>query len=98
MPESVIGDKDATRLLSDLGINSFVDVQPMRAKQYVGCNHDGYVIGECVLQHLDDGTMEMISGMHLQNWVQYNAEVGGHDVTITRDNHTAQNPTEIGRA
>src|SRR3546814_16176640 len=37
--------------------------------------------------------MEMISGMHLQNWVQYNAEVGGYDVTITRDNHTAQNPT-----
>lgn len=93
MPESFIKGPDAIRLLSDLGINSFANFPPMRAKQYLACNHQGYVIGECVLQHLEDGTLEMISGMHLQNWVEYNAKIGGYDVTITRDNHTAQNTT-----
>jgi len=93
MPETFLSGPDAMRLLSDLGINSFANFPPLRAKQYLACNHEGYVIGECVLQHLEDGVFELISGMHLQNWVQYNAELGGYDVTIVRDNHTAQNDT-----
>lgn len=91
MPESFIQGPDAIRLLSDIGINSFANFPPMRAKQYLACNHQGYVIGECVLQHLEDGTLELISGMHLQNWVEYNAKIGDYDVTIRRDHHTAQN-------
>lgn len=93
MPESLIKGPDAVRLLSDLGINSFANFPPLRAKQYLACNHEGQVIGECVLQHLEDGTFELISGMHLQNWVAYNAKLGGYDVSIVRDHHTAQNPT-----
>ena len=92
MPESFIRGPDAAKLLTYLGINSFAKFGPLRAKQYVCCNHEGYVIGECVLQMLDDGTYELISGMYLQNWVQYNAEVGSYDVTIERDPPTIQNP------
>ncbi len=93
MPETFLTGPDSMRLLSDLGINSFANFQPMRAKQYVVCNHQGYFIGETVLQYLEQDSWELISGMHLQNWVQYNAEKGGYDVRIVRDNHTAQNPT-----
>jgi vanillate/3-O-methylgallate O-demethylase len=92
MPESFVRGPDARKLLSYIGINSFENFPPMRAKQYFGCNHDGYVIGECVLQLLDDGTYELMSGTYLQNWIQYNAEVGGYDVTIERDAPTGQNP------
>jgi glycine cleavage system aminomethyltransferase T len=93
MPEMFLSGPDATRLLNYLGINSFKNFAPLRAKQFICCNHNGQVIGECVLQHLEDGVYELISGMHLQNWVQYNAEVGGYDVKIVRDLHTALNST-----
>jgi len=92
MPETIIKGSDAAKLLSYVGINSFANFPPLRAKQYLGCAPDGHVIGECVLQHLEEGTYEMISGQFLQNWVCYNAEVGGYDVEITRDPATAWNP------
>ena len=91
MPESFIRGPDAKKLLSYLGINSLENFGPLQAKQYFCCNHDGQIIGECILQLLEDGTYELISGMYLQNWVQYNAEVGGYDVTVERDTPNAQN-------
>lgn len=36
---------------------------------------------------------ELVSGMPLLNWVEYNARTGGFDVAIERDNHTAGNPS-----
>ena len=92
MPESFIQGPDAVRLLSDLGVNSFENFPPLRAKQYLACNHNGQVIGESVLQHLPNGVIELISGMHLQNWVEYNAAINGYDVSITRDLATSDNP------
>ncbi len=92
MPETFLRGPDAQKLLSDLGINSFENFTPLRAKQYFCCNHRGYVIGECVLQLLDDGTYELISGTYVQNWVEYNARAGGYDVTLERDPPFAENP------
>lgn len=90
MPETFIRGPDAGRLLSYLGVNSLANFGPLQARQYFCCNHDGQIIGECILQMLEDGTYELISGMFLQNWVQYNAEVGGYDVTIERDTPTPE--------
>jgi vanillate/3-O-methylgallate O-demethylase len=92
MPETFINGPDAVSLLSSLGINSFENFEPLRAKQYLCCGHDGRVIGECLMEHHADGSFELISGMHVQNWVQYNAEVGKYDVELVRDHPTAQNP------
>lgn len=96
MPELFLKGKDALRLLSDLGINSFAKFEPGRAKQYVACNHNGRVIGESVLHYLRDGSFELISGMHLHNWLQYNAEAGGYDVSIVREGPTSpETPTRV---
>ena len=96
MPELFLKGKDALRLLSDFGINSFANFEPGRAKQYVVCNHNGQVIGESVLHYLRDGSFELISGMHLHNWLQYNAEVGGYDVSIMREGPTSpETPTRV---
>ena len=92
MPETFIKGPDAVRLLRGLGINSFEKFAPLRAKQYLCCGHDGRVIGECLMEHHEDGTYELISGMYVQNWVQYNAQAGKYDVELIRDNPTAQNP------
>lgn len=92
MPESFLHGPDAQKLLSHLGINSFEKFGPLRAKQYFCCNHQGQLIGECVLQLLDSGTFELISGTYVQNWVQYNAEIGAYNVTLERDAPAGENP------
>ena len=91
MPELFLKGPDALRLLTYLGINSFNNYQPGRAKQYIGCNHNGQVIGESVLHYLGENSFELISGMQLQDWVAFNAETGGYDVTVTRDLQTSAN-------
>jgi vanillate/3-O-methylgallate O-demethylase len=93
MPEIFLRGPDAAKLLSDLGINSFANFAPGRVKQYIACNPHGQVIGECILYHLQDGTYELVSGMPLLNWVEYNARKGGYNVTLERDNQTSGNPT-----
>lgn len=93
MPELFLKGPDAFKLLNYVGINSFDKFVPGRAKQYLGCGPDGKVIGECVLHYLEENSFELISGMPLLNWVQFQAETGGYDVTVERDNNTALNPT-----
>ncbi|RWC49745.1 MAG: aminomethyl transferase family protein [Mesorhizobium sp.] len=92
MPELFLKGPDALKLLSHVGINSFENWGPGRAKQFIGCNHKGQIIGESVLHWLAEDHFELISGMQLQDWIQFNAETGGYDVTVTRDLQTAQNP------
>src|SRR5256885_16711786 len=40
---------DALKLLSATGINSFANFSVNKAKQFVGCNNDGYVLGYGIL-------------------------------------------------
>jgi vanillate/3-O-methylgallate O-demethylase len=93
MPETFLKGPDALRLLTRVGMNSFATFEPGRAKQFIGCNFQGQVIGESVLHYLGKDSFELISGMHLQDWVQFNAQTGGYDVTIERDNQTSDNCT-----
>ena len=91
MPELFLKGRDALKLLSSIGINTFSNFGPGRAKQFVGCNHRGQVIGESVLFCLEENSFEMVSGMPLQDWVHFNAMTGGHDVTVERDYQTSEN-------
>lgn len=91
MPELFLDGPDAQKLLTRLGINSFANFGPGRAKQFIGCNHQGQVIGESVLQYLGENSFELISGTHLQDWVHFNALTGGYDVTVERDYQTSEN-------
>jgi vanillate/3-O-methylgallate O-demethylase len=93
MPEIFLRGPDAIRLLHGIGINSFNNFVPGRVKQFIGCNHQGQVIGECILYYHRDESFELVSGMPLLNWVAYNAQSEGYDVTLERDNQTSGNPT-----
>ena len=46
MADMWIEGPDALKLLSATGINSFENFPVNKAKQFVGCNYDGYVIGD----------------------------------------------------
>ena len=91
MPELFLSGPDAFRLLNRLGINSFANFVPGRAKQFVGCNEYGQVIGESVLYYLGPERFELVSGMHLLDWVHFHAETGDYDVVVERDNQTSAN-------
>lgn len=80
---------DVIRVLSDLGVNSLKDFDQGKAKHYVACNHDGYVIGDVILYHVAQGRVDLVGRPSVNNWVQYNAETGGYDVTTEMDESSA---------
>ena len=45
---------------SDLGVNSFSNFGKNKAKQFVACNYDGYVIGDAILFGLDDDEFSLV--------------------------------------
>jgi vanillate/3-O-methylgallate O-demethylase len=93
MTDLLIKGPDAIRLLSDLGVNTFGRFAPNRAKQFVACNHDGYVIGDAILFYLAENRLSLVGRPSVHNWVQYHAETGDYDVEVERDERTAVNPT-----
>jgi vanillate/3-O-methylgallate O-demethylase len=93
MTEIYVEGPDTIRLFSDLGVNSFANFQVNKAKQFVAVNHDGYVIGDAILFHLDTDSVVLVGRPSAHNWVQYHAETGDYNVTVVRDERTAVNPT-----
>ncbi|HZC29331.1 MAG TPA: hypothetical protein VE269_06290, partial [Gaiellaceae bacterium] len=92
MTDLTIEGPDAIRLLADLGVNSFEGFAVDKAKQFVACNPDGYVIGDAILFHLAENTLRLVGRPSAHNWVQYHAETGDYDVRLSRDERTAANP------
>jgi vanillate/3-O-methylgallate O-demethylase len=92
MPELFLQGPDARRLLERVGINSFAKFGPGSAKQLVGCTPRGHIIGDCVLYYLGEDSFELVSGMTLLNWVEFQARSEGLDVSIQRDAPSAYNP------
>ena len=93
MTDLTIEGPDAVRVISDLGINSVDGFGTGKAKQFVACNQDGYVIGDAILFFLDENRLRLVGRPSAHNWVQYHAETGGYDVRVDRDERTAVNPT-----
>jgi glycine cleavage system aminomethyltransferase T len=83
----------ALELLSRFGVNTFSNFTAGKAKQYVAANCDGYFIGDAILFHLDDELFDVVGHPTVINWLQYNAETGGYDVTFERDENSATRPS-----
>jgi syringate O-demethylase len=89
MAELMVEGPDALKLLSSLGVNSFATFAPGKAKQFVPCTPDGYVIGDVILFGLDDQRYNLVGRAPVLNWVTYHAQTGDHDVEVTFDQRTA---------
>lgn len=88
MTDLYIAGPDAGRLLADLGVNSFKNFGPSKAKQYVAANDEGQLIGDAVLFHLDEGHYDLVGHWMVLDWVQYHLEAGGYDATTVRDDNS----------
>ncbi|MFF4115736.1 hypothetical protein ACFY0P_19985 [Streptomyces sp. NPDC001714] len=72
----------------NLGVNSFANFGPGRAKQYVAVNHDGQLIGDSVLFHLEENLFDLVGHPMVLDWVQYHLETGEYDATTERDDNS----------
>jgi len=83
---------DVDRLMADTGTNSFKTWGPNKAKHFVACTDEGKMIGTAILFGLDRNLVSLVGPAATANWVSYQAETGGYDVRITRDERTADQP------
>jgi vanillate/3-O-methylgallate O-demethylase len=93
MRELLLDGPDALRLLERLCVNTVGNFTTDRAKQLVACTPSGHVIGDVLTYRLGEESFELIGGVTVQHWVEYNAEIGGYNVTIKHDE-----PTDVNRA
>jgi vanillate/3-O-methylgallate O-demethylase len=85
--------RDVHRLLGHVGINSFAGFGKDMAKQFVGCNEDGYVIGDAILFGLDHEEVSLVGPPMVSRWMEYQAGVGDFDVEVRRDEESPINTT-----
>ncbi|MBV9899323.1 MAG: aminomethyltransferase family protein [Chloroflexi bacterium] len=83
---------DAIKLLSYLGINSFANFSVNKAKQFVPCSYDGYVIGDGILFYLAEQQLVFVGRNPAANWIHFNAETGGYNVKVTYDDRSPSRP------
>ncbi len=91
MTDLYVEGPDALRVFSELGVNSFQNFKVNQAKQFIACNHDGYVIGDAILFYLDENRFNLVGRPPAANWVQYNIESGGYRASAQRDERSAFN-------
>jgi vanillate/3-O-methylgallate O-demethylase len=91
MTDLYVEGPDAVKVFSDLGINSFKNFKVNQAKQFVACNHQGYVIGDAILFFLSENRLSLVGRPSALNWVQYHIERGGYAATAERDERSAVN-------
>ncbi len=96
MVDIFINGPDAIRLVSKLAINTFKNFPVGRAKQFIPCNYDGYVIGDGILFHLAENELVFVGRAPTANWIEFHAEAGDYDVEIIKDDRSPSMP--MGKA
>ncbi len=91
MTDHCIEGPDVIRLLSDLAVNSFTNFGRNKAKQFIVCNYDGYVIGDAILFGLEDHKVSIVNRPAAGNWVEFHAKTGDYDVQVSRDDRSLVN-------
>jgi vanillate/3-O-methylgallate O-demethylase len=88
--------RDAQKMLSYLGINSFANFAVNKAKQFVPCSYDGFVIGDGILFYLADQQFVFVGRAPAANWILFHAQTGGYDVSVNYDDRSPSRP--MGKA
>jgi glycine cleavage system aminomethyltransferase T len=97
MADLAIEGRDAVKLLSHLGINTFKNLSPERAKQFVPCSHDGRVIGDVIQFQLAEHRFNLVGRVPALNWIMFHAATGGYDVNVELDERSAARRDPLNR-
>ncbi|MFW6090366.1 MAG: vanillate/3-O-methylgallate O-demethylase [Actinomycetota bacterium] len=83
---------DAVKLVSDTGINTVANFPVNRAKQFVPVTPAGHVIGDGILFHEEENRVVFVGRAPAANWLQFQAETGGYNVEVTKDDRSPSRP------
>jgi syringate O-demethylase len=97
MADLAVEGRDAVKLLSHLGINTFKNLSLERAKQFVPCNHDGHVIGDVIQFQLAENRFNLVGRIPALNWIMFHAATGGYDVKVELDERSAARKDPFNR-
>jgi vanillate/3-O-methylgallate O-demethylase len=89
MCDLFISGPDALRLLQDVGVNNFSNFKVNTAKQFIAVNHEGFLIGDAIVFHLDENRFDVVGWYMVTDWLQFVGERGDYDVTFERDENSA---------
>ena len=92
MAEITVKGPDALKMLSHLAINSFASFGLNKAKQFVPCSYDGYVIGDGILFYLDTNELLFVGRAPTVNWIEFHGQTGGYKVDMMRDDRSPSHP------
>jgi vanillate/3-O-methylgallate O-demethylase len=88
MAEYMVEGPDAKAMLSSLAINSFENFPVDKAKHFVPCSHDGGVIGDVIVFHLEKNKYNLVGRAPTVNWLEFHTETGDWDITTARDDRS----------
>lgn len=86
----------AIDLITATAINSTANFPVGMAKQYVPTTPAGNVIGDGILFHDDEDEYTFVGRAPAANWLQFQAETGGYDVEVEKDDRSPMRP--MGKA
>ncbi len=92
MAEMTVTGPDAFTLMNHLTINSFAGFTPNKAKQFVPCSYDGYVIGDGILFYLAENELLFVGRAPTVNWIEFHCRTGGYKVDFIRDDRSPSHP------
>ncbi|TWG93503.1 vanillate/3-O-methylgallate O-demethylase [Mesorhizobium sp. J18] len=92
MAELMIEGPDAFKMLNYLTINSFKNFTVNKAKHFIPCSHDGYVIGDVILFYLTENQFLIVGRVPTINWVEFHGKTGSWDVRLDRDDRSPSRP------
>jgi syringate O-demethylase len=98
MNDLAVEGADAIALLSSLAVNSFDGFGVGKAKHFVPCTPEGYVIGDVILFALGEDRFNLVGRAPAMNWIAYHAEKGGYDVKLELDLRTALRSDGVRRS
>jgi vanillate/3-O-methylgallate O-demethylase len=92
MAEMTVKGPDAFKLMNHLAINTFTNFAPNKAKQFVPCSYDGYVIGDGILFYLGENEFNFVGRAPTVNWIEFHGQTGGYNVELERDDRSPSHP------
>jgi vanillate/3-O-methylgallate O-demethylase len=92
MAEMTVKGPDASKFMNHLAINSFTNFAPNKAKQFVPCSYDGYVIGDGILFYLSENEFNFVGRAPTVNWIEFHGRTAGFKVELERDDRSPSHP------
>ncbi|MFD7811522.1 aminomethyl transferase family protein [Streptomyces sp. NPDC059785] len=95
MWDTFVTGPEATRMLSELSANNYENFAINQAKQLVVVNENGYLIGDAILLRRGEQDYVITGRPTLQNWITYQAQQQGYDVSLSSDPDCSRDASHI---